>query len=412
MKRKEILTVNELETKQTELTDEQKAAVEYIRANAWKGLVALAGPAGSGKTTVIKSLVDVLRQPVLASAMTNKAACVLRKKGIDAVTFHQACMAPIFKPPLHDIARFLNEADEKKVKYPEELKAEYSEEELFKALLATRRTGINSGMRALGITNIFSYISGWIAAGKKEGTLIVDEASMLGDRELEIAQEVFDCVILIGDTHQLPPVKSSPVFWEVENRIELTKIHRQAEGSQPLQIATKIRMGQMVPMSPRKNIDYELCKAGMPVICWKNVTRTRLTNEIRKALGYEGLPPQEGEYLICRNTQDKDAKLRGLFNNSIWRVVNSIDWVCTLESDDGEILNGEHVFDEDAQVGDGVPYRFAYCLTAHSSQGSEWESIQIHAPDASAVLNFKKDEGAKWLYTAVTRAKGELRWVI
>lgn len=403
--------MNELETKQTELTDEQKAAVEFIRANAWKGLVALAGPAGSGKTTVIKNLIEVLRQPVLVSAMTNKAACVLRKKSIDAVTFHQACMAPIFKPPLDDIARFLNEADEKNVKYPEELKAEYSQEQLFAALLATRKTGINSGMRALGITDIFSHISGWIASGKKDGTLIVDEASMIDEKMLEVAQEVFDIVILVGDSAQLAPVKSSPVFWLVENRVELTQIHRQAEGSQPLQIATKIRMGESVTMAPRQKIDYELCRQGSPVIVWKNATRIKLTHQIREALGFKGLPPQPGEYLICRNGSDKDAKARGLYNNSLWRVTESNDYVCSLINDDGEVLEGEHVFVEEDGAGAGAPFRFGYVLTAHTSQGSEWPSVQIHCPDASAHFGFNKTEAQRWLYTSVTRAANNVIWV-
>lgn len=404
--------MNDLATQPTtELTDEQKAAVEFIRANAWKGLVALAGPAGSGKTTVIKSLVEAFKGPVTVCATTNKAAVVLRRKGLDAVTLHQACMAPLFKPPLDDIAKFLNESDEKNVKYPNELKDEYTQEQLFQALIATKRSGINSGMRSLGIRDVFKYVSGWLPSGHKDGVLIVDEASMLGDRDLDIVQQVFDRIVLVGDEYQLPPVKDSPAFWLVENRVSLNQIHRQAEGSQPLQIATKIRNGEPIVMSPRQKIDYELCRSGMPVLVWRNATRERLTVDIRKNLGFDGLPPQEGEYLICRNGQDKTAKEIGFHNNSMWKVISSDGYYCELENDDGE-RHSQHVYIEEFDQGDGLPFRFAYALTAHNSQGSEWPTVMINVPDASAWLGRKDGDGRKGVYTQVTRGKECVKWVI
>lgn len=395
-----------------QLTGEQENAIDFLIKNIRAGVIALAGPAGTGKTTVIKQLVARLEGQVTVCATTNKAAVVLRKKGLDAVTLHQACMTPLFKPPLDKVGSFLNTASEKNTKYPEELLDSYTHEELFDALMATKRSGICSGMRSLGIRDMFAYVSGWLPAGKKEGILIVDEASMLGEKDLDIVMQVFDYIILVGDEYQLSPVKATPVFWNVPTRIALKQIHRQAEGSQPLQIATKIRTKQPLMMAPRQKIDYELAREGMPVIVWKNTTRERLTIQIRENLGYAGLPPQPGEYLICRNAQDRDAKERGLYNNSLWKVLAcNENYCCTLENESGEVVEDEYVFIEELNKGDGLPFRFGYCLTAHNSQGSEWPTVMVHASDAGAHLAAFPEEGRKWLYTAVTRGKENVVWV-
>lgn len=423
------------------LTDEQQSAINFVKDNIKSGLVAIAGPAGSGKTTLIKQLIQELDDEVIVSAMTNKAAVVLRNKGIDAFTLHQACMTPNFGPPLTDIANFLNNTALEKIeakdltespdptkevvkpvekiilkpdeiKYPAALLDEYKPELLYQALTSTKRTGICSGFRSLGITDVFKYINGWLPTCEKEGTLIVDEASMMGESDLAIATQVFDKIVLVGDEYQLAPVKSTAIFWNIPKRFALTSIHRQAKGSQPLDIATKIRTDEPMVMKPRVPIDYELSRQGAPVIVWKNDTRVNLTIKIRKNLGYEGKPPQVGEYLICRNGQDKDAKEMGFYNNSLWKVLEGDDYVCTLENDAGEIRENVFVFMEELKDGDGLPFRFAYALTAHNSQGSEWPTVMIHAPDASAIMGRSSTEGKRWLYTAVTRAKENVIWVI
>ena len=60
-----------------ELTIEQSNAIDYLTTNLGKGILALDGPAGSGKTTIMKDLVTQLTTagytPVV-TASTNKAA--------------------------------------------------------------------------------------------------------------------------------------------------------------------------------------------------------------------------------------------------------------------------------------------------------------------------------------------------
>lgn len=400
------------------LSAEQESAINFVEDNLKKGLVVLSGPAGSGKTTLLKVLVARLEEnyTVTVCGTTNKAACVLRRKGLEAITFHQACLRPIFRPPLDKLGNFLEQDlnDEENIEYPDSLLKQYSLKDL-KAGLATRaKSGVYAALRQLGITNAMKYIEGWSPAGSQKGVLIVDEASMLGKRELENAQEVYSKIVLVGDENQLEPVKSEPVFWQVPHRVTLTEIHRQAEGSQPLDLATTIRTGGKIESGALSNISLKLCRAGMPVIVWRNKTRVELTNVIREALGYAGMPPQVGETLICRNISDRGAKDAGLSNNSLWTVIKSDPFMysCDLQSDDGEtVLEDISVHVEELETGDGIPFRFGYCLTGHNSQGSAFDTVQIHHGDTKAFFSFKPAEARKFLYTAVTRAVSRVVFV-
>jgi len=404
-----------------ELTRQQTNAIDFAIAelSAGAGLLAIAGPAGSGKTTLIKALVKLLSttfgKSVIVCATTNKAARVLTNKGIDAQTLHQACMHPLFKPPLDKLATFLEMAEQQKDIYeipvPKTLLKDYSELQLRNGLEVTSRTGVCAGLRAMGVRDIFSYLEAWLPSPEQDGILIVDEASMLGSEDLATVQNVFKQVILVGDEFQLPPVKSRAVFWEVPTRVVLTEIHRQAEGSQPLQLATALRQGEQVSAKNVRAVDIELSRQGIPVLVWRNKTREALTKSIRERLGFAGMPPQPGEVLICRNGSDKAAKAKGLCNNSMWTVVKSNGFVCDLMDDQGSIVPKQHVFLEDLQLGEGVDFRFAYALTVHNSQGSEWPKVMIHQPDAAAFFAFKGDEARQWLYTGVTRARDEVLWI-
>ena len=53
-------------------------------------------------------------------------------------------------------------------------------------------------------------------------------------------------------------------------------------------------------------------------------------------------------------------------------------------------------------------FDYAYAITVHKSQGSEWARVLI-ADDGMQSGN--KEFRKRWLYTAVTRAKQELVWL-
>lgn len=406
-----------------ELSDQQREAIEFAVKEMQRpySIIKISGPAGSGKTTTMKNLVDRLSEfgPVIVSAMTNKAKLVLNQKGVDAVTMHQACMKPLFKPPLNKLAKYIDESKgaitmgSAVPKPPMDLLNSYTESELAAAVQTTIQHGIYSALRGLGIKDVFKYLDRWLPAERQEGVLIVDEASMMSADNLKTASAVFRKIILVGDEFQLPPPgnEDEAVFWKVSTGFALTEIHRQAEGSQPLRIATEIRVDGTTDPDPVVPIDFELCRAGVPIITWRNVARIKHTNAIRKALGFDGLPPQPGEWLICRNGSDRDAKNRGLINNTMWKVVESNAFRATLENDAGDILENESLHMEELDEGYGVPFRFAYAITAHNSQGSEWPQVMIDEPETRKHFSAFRESAPQWLYTAVTRAKELVIWV-
>lgn len=52
------------------------------------------------------------------------------------------------------------------------------------------------------------------------------------------------------------------------------------------------------------------------------------------------------------------------------------------------------------------PYDFAYAyaITTHKAQGSEWNKVLV----IEERFPFDEEEHARWLYTAITRAKEKL----
>ena len=155
-----------------------------------------------------------------------------------------------------------------------EVRDEYGTTLLYEAFDKVRVTGVCSALRHLGIRDMFKYLESWEAKEPCEGVLIIDEASMVGKVEYQNARKVYERIILVGDEFQLAPVGSDAIFWEVSNRVSLKAIHRQAEGSQPLMLATNIRNKNPVHAKPIEEVDIEASRVGMPVICWTNKTRT------------------------------------------------------------------------------------------------------------------------------------------
>ena len=83
---------------------------------------------------------------------------------------------------------------------------------------------------------------------KRLQILVVDECSMIGDelfRHISQASITYNFTVLfIGDVYQLPPVMESrsPVFTNNSiTKYALDKIHRQAEGSKVIELATAVR---------------------------------------------------------------------------------------------------------------------------------------------------------------------------
>lgn len=168
--------------------------------------VILSGPAGTGKTTVLKMILaeyrELCRQQkrpcrITFTATTNKAAAVLRSIiGEEARTIHS----------------LLDIRPKKDTSTGEEVFEQLGEPDLI------------------------------------PGTaIVVDEASMIDKALLSLIRKIAKtkgCYILfVGDPYQLPPVKemSSPVFTKIDRQALLTQVHRQADGNPLISIATAFR---------------------------------------------------------------------------------------------------------------------------------------------------------------------------
>jgi exodeoxyribonuclease-5 len=136
-------------------------------------------------------------------------------------------------------------------------------------------------------------------------------------------------------------------------------------------------------------------------------------------LGRSSWEPKSGDRVIGRRN-DYDA---GVINGEMYRVVGDPritegEWFSITIDDDDSDASGltertvrawadlfkwseKHA---EFEKMDGRSKRHAqelhygYCITAHSSQGSEWDSVFVL--DESSTF----DDKWRWLYTAVTRA--------
>lgn len=196
-----------------------------------KKIFAVKGKAGTGKTQIIKELEQYLNRQQLmtvVAAPTNKAASVLRSRGIQAITIHKALfkstvkvdanMKPIviIKPvALHhptDKNEFLRDS-EGNIKYENREEKvftyEFNEEQLRRhnALLhklTSRKIKLcdNTEIEITDRDKLLSVL-------KQSFVLIVDESSMINYRTWKnLFENTSFKIIAVGDTNQLDPVET------------------------------------------------------------------------------------------------------------------------------------------------------------------------------------------------------------
>lgn len=388
-----------------QLTIEQSNALETVikRADAGQHVISLAGPAGTGKTTMLQSLADEMGDDVAIVTPTNKAAAVLRKKGVlDAATLYSVFFTPYEESP--GVVRF------------------------------EPNHQITSKGRALGPDKI-----------DFADTILLDEASMLQTWLVQHLKQMCNTLVLIGDPHQLPPVgdRQNPdgYFCTRRHDAELTEVLRQGADSPILDLATDIRLGRfpagkVAQFAPRAPFGrwYD---GSQKIIAFTNAHRREINTWCRASLGRKGVLPQPGDLMVCGTTASDR-----LFNGTEFEVI-AFTWdrkghlaVLQLRTEDGiemiqlidmlffledmppgavpvEVLGSVRTVRHAATAkGDdvvGISASYSYCITAHKSQGSEWDSVCV--VDERFVLG-KVDPGGKmtqrWLYTSITRARENL----
>lgn len=282
----------------------------------------------------------------------------------------------------------------------------------------------------------------------KADVIIVDEASMI---DISLASSLLSAlqshtrIIFIGDADQLPPVWAGSVFADLLScdfipSVKLTEIFRQAQGSEIIMNAHKINSG-VVPelyknvgdfyfsschtaedtvsevatlVSKRIPAKFGIDPQNIQVIC---PTRQQMcgTQSMNKLLQEYLNPAEENKAEVrsqtgvfrvgdrvmqVKNNYDilwqsyKTAEIgTGIFNGDtgVIMLIDKQEKIIAVRFDDRDAA---YAFDDLFQL------EPAYAITAHKSQGSEYEAVILPiftAPERLLTRNI--------LYTAATRAK-------
>jgi exodeoxyribonuclease-5 len=377
----------------------------------------LQGYAGTGKTHLMGELIQRLQVKFHCVAPTGKAASVLMGKlnGIEVITMHRL----LYQPADSDVFQLRLMIEKYKSNPTEELGKQIEEE---KAKLKSKGPGFSSKAES-------SVTPGEL--------VIVDEASMVDTRLRDDLRATGCRALFVGDPGQLPPVGSSSWFIDHEPDAMLEEIQRQALDNPIIRLSMEIRSGFVKPRDWRRRegcgiftkdeIPYEEWLKSDQVITGSNSSRHKVNRYFRKQLGYSeaGPLPIAGEKLIClKNEYKREPQfINGTQFTSRGNCVQTPDdkecaWLDIHY--EGIHLDGVQFYPyhclstyDDKLVDLPREFRkglmeldFAYCITVHKSQGSEWDHVII-ADDQMKKSDVKFRR--QWLYTAVTRAKKTLR---
>lgn len=379
----------------------------------------LFGFAGTGKTTLARIFAENVEGHVAFGAFTGKAAYVLRQKGCPgATTIHQH----IYIPRDRSRKRLLELEEEYRKLKEACTDPETGEIEPHQRLADL--TEMIYGERKHAGNPMFELNQDSLIQGAK--LVVIDECSMVDKTIGEDLLSFGVPILVLGDPAQLPPVYGTGFFTDAEPDFMLTDIHRQAKDSPIIQLATSIRQGDTLTLGKygesrvmkREDFNKTHALAADQLIVGRNQTRNEFNVRFRQLRGAATQLPEEGDRIIClRNDHEV-----GLLNGAQYEVRDILPE--TLEEqqlilsirgcDDGAELDvsaHRSIFLQEEvpwwSKKDAQEFDYAYAVTCHKAQGSQWENVLVF--DESRC--FGKDR-KRWLYTAVTRASEQVTVVV
>jgi exodeoxyribonuclease-5 len=441
-----------------EPTGQQVQAVDTVRA--WyrndatsTQVFRLFGYAGTGKTTLAKHLVDALglNGRTRFATFTGKAAHVLTGKGCDAQTIHSLIYQPVSKAREH----------------LDELRA--------RRAATTDPSQQRELDDAIKIETAELDQPGWIVNPRSElehaDLLVLDEVSMVDN---VMAHDLLDFgvpTLVLGDPAQLPPISGAGYFVDCDPDVLLTQIHRSALDSPVTRLATAVRNSGSDRALGIPGMDADSGRWHRPltpaeasrfdqVICWRNATRWRIINSMRKVAGHSG-DPRPGERIIGL-VNDREAGVLNGEQFTVVSVTNDSETASTWSTRRQTAADDENsrVLDMVVQPEQGLPRRirtwavgftgekgeatakrassgqfrtrgvvaatFAHAVTVHKAQGSQWRKVLVvdetsglrqvtgrseveSGADPASAHEAADLMARRWLYTAVTRAGDDVR---
>ena len=224
-----------------------------------------------------------------------------------------------------------------------------------------------------------------------------------------IANEIYSRgirVVACGDLRQLPTVDGNPGYL-VSGRIHhLTEIMRQEENNAIIWLSDRAYRGLPIHKGNYGNVlvieadelNTTMMSYADVILCGRNETRDKINEKVRKEILHTDSPiPGFGERLVCRkNNWNKELDGISLANGLVGSVTNfpnvnefdgktlTIDFKPNIMNIsfanllvDYQYLTAPHnirpsIKNNKYSVGEKM--EFAYGLTTHLSQGSEWSS--------------------------------------
>jgi Mesyanzhinovviridae Dda-like helicase len=436
-----------------ELTGQQAEAADAIRTwfieNQWAGgSLTLGGYAGTGKTTMLGKLPEILPRGIhiVYASFTGKAVSVMRQKlppGSECMTLHKLLYMPrhvmVCIVSGEEAAQFglenandagkLIQNDRGRVGVANEPGRPFITDWFcYPHHPGTKPENKNNApcevRKALDFTPVMNPLDGI-------DLVIVNEASMVSEKIWRDLTKWGVPVLAVGDHGQLPPVKSQFNLME-RPQIRLEQVLRQAEGSPIIRMATLARTTARIPIGdygpgcvklpPFKRaqaLSHLRPENGDLALCSFNRTRNWLNTTLRKrVVAPPNGDPVVGDLVIClRNSYEA-----GVFNGMRGRITELgpvMDYyehprrfagVQLLDEDyefEGELATEQ--FNQPKtlnEISRGVTlWDYGYAMTVHKSQGSQADRVMVIEE------RFPHDDDAfhaRLLYTAVTRAARSL----
>lgn len=384
------------------LNDQQeeciKLATSWYRKASSKQTFEISGPAGSGKTTIVKAIIDNLgikMEDVLFVAYVGKAALQLRRGGVNGKTIHSTFYDVVFEPVLDENRKPI----------------------IRKGRVITRPTFVKK-------PKIPSNIK----------LIVIDEGPMVNETFGMDIESFGIPAIVLGDLQQLPPVIGQ-THYLIRPDYVLTKIMRQAEGNPIIYLSQLASRGEPIPYGkygdkcyviPKDMVTDSMMKNADMVLTPTNSLRTSINRHIREnILHIDSELPIEGEKIICRKNNwnriigedlclvngmvgyidsvDKSTFNRNTINIGFrpdfeeYNCFNNvkIDYktlMGSLQTINGKYEKGFSMYDM---------FEFGNAITVHLSQGSQADNVLF----LSEPFGHSKDMQCKLNYTGITRAK-------
>lgn len=444
-------------TAQQDIVLEQLA--QFVTATSPDHLYVLKGYAGTGKTTIIGTLVNnlwKLKKSAVLLAPTGRAAKVIANySGKEAFTIHKKIYAP---------------RQSKSGKIDFVLQLNKHKKTIFIVDEASMISDVPSQSKLFGSGSLLDDLMQYVYSGHQCKLLIIGDTAQLPPVKLELSPAL--------EAHQLELTYNKRI-----TQIELTEVVRQQQDSGILINATKIR--EAIARAQFDNFQFNVNQ-------FKDIVRLVDGHEIMDAVNdaYSTLGYEETSIIVRSNKRanlyNQQIRSRILFNEDqlssgdfLMVVKNNYTWLKPT-SEAGFIANGDiievleifafkdlyghHFAEVKVRMVDypkmkpfetvllldtidletpslsyeesnrlyqevlkdfedepnsyrkflkvkknkflnALQVKFSYAITCHKSQGGQWHTVFVEQP---YLANGITKDYMRWLYTAVTRAKNKL----